>query len=32
MFSGSGFGSAGMLTRPLWESDEAGDDENRDDC
>ena len=32
MFSGSDFGSAGMLTRSLRENDEAGDDENRDDC
>jgi hypothetical protein len=32
MFSGGNFGSAGMLTRSLRENDEAGDDENRDDC
>jgi hypothetical protein len=32
MFSGGDFGSAGMLTRSLRENDEAGDDEDRDDC
>jgi hypothetical protein len=32
MFLGGDFGSVGMLTRSLRENDEAGDDENRDDC